>query len=247
MSALRTEKHLTPSLEDYLETLYEVIRERKVARVRDVARARGVKAGSVTPAMKRLADLGLITYERREYIELTPAGERAARRVLSRHQVLTSFLTEVLQMDPQAAEADACAMEHHISDEAMDHMVRIFEFMRSCPSAETDFLQRMQGCSKVNTEQPRCAHPCEHQQGSQAPESSMSIADLTPGQSGRIRQIKVSGAIRQGLLDMGLIPDAVVRLERVAPSGDPLWIRLRGYQLSLRMSDARAVLISEAN
>lgn len=237
---------LTPSLEDYLETIYEVIRERKVARVRDIVLARNVKAGSVTPAMKRLADLGLITYERREYIELTPAGEKAARRVLSRHQVLTSFLAEVLKISPQTAEADACAMEHHISDEAMDRMVRFFEFMRSCPNTETGFLDRFHNCSKVNAELPECPHQCglaDDPLHTEKPEKS--IADLKPGESGRVRQINTSGAIRQRLLDMGLLPDVVIRIERVAPTGDPIWIKLRGYQLSLRMNEARAVLVTQ--
>jgi len=239
-------KQLTPSLEDYLETIYEVIRERKVARVRDLVQARGVKAGSVTPAMKRLADLGLITYTRREYIELTPAGEQAARRVLSRHQILTSFLSEVLQMSPETAEADACAMEHHISDEAMDSMVRFFEFMRSCPNTESGFLSRFHSCSKVNSALSECPHQCELRVDAPTVETpQMSIADLKPGESGRVRQINTSGAIRQRLLDMGVLPDVVIRVERVAPTGDPIWIKLRGYQLSLRMSEARAVLVSE--
>jgi DtxR family transcriptional regulator, Mn-dependent transcriptional regulator len=224
-----------------------VIRERKVARVRDIAQARNVKAGSVTPAMKRLADLGLVTYGRREFIELTPAGEEAARRVLSRHQILTTFLSEVLMMSKESAEVDACAMEHHISDEAMDRMVRFFEFMRSCPNTEPGFLHRFHACSMVNTELPECPHQCEQRKRKNSDEKPlMSLADLKPGESGTVRQINTSGAIRQRLLDMGVLPDVVVRIERVAPSGDPVWIKLHGYQLSLRMNEAKAVLISDA-
>jgi len=196
--------------------------------------------------MKRLADLGLVTYERREYIELTPEGERAARRVLSRHQILTSFLSEVLMMPAEAAEADACAMEHHISDEAMDRMVRFFEFMRSCPNPEPGFLQRFHDCSIVNNELPECPHQCNLRKGLNQEETPlMSIADLKPGETGRVRQINTSGSIRQRLLDMGVLPDVDVRVERVAPSGDPIWIKLHGYQLSLRMNEARAVLVTE--
>ncbi len=224
-----------------------MIRDRKVARVRDIVQARNVKAGSVTPAMKRLADLGLITYERREYIELTPEGEEAARRVLSRHQILTTFLSEVLMMSKESAEIDACAMEHHISDEAMDRMVRFFEFMRSCPNTEPGFLHRFHTCSKVNSELPECPNQCERR-NSQLPQENplMSIADLKPGESGRVRQINTTGAIRQRLLDMGVLPDVIVHIERVAPTGDPIWIKLHGYQLSLRTNEARAILVAEA-
>ena len=202
-------KPLTASLEDYLETIYELIRDRKVARVRDIAKARGVKAGSVTPAMKRLAEHGLITYEQREYIELTAAGEEAARRVLSRHQILTSFFNEVLQMEPPDAERDACAIEHHLSDEAMDRMVRFFEFMRSCPNSHPGFLERFHGCSQINKDVPQCPHPCEFQVPNKPHrEPTLSLAHLKPGQTGLVRQVNASGAIRQRLLDMGVLPDA---------------------------------------
>lgn len=237
---------LTPSLEDYLETIYEVIRERKVARVRDIAKARNVKSSSVTPAMKRLADLGYITYERREYIGLTPTGEEAARKVLSRHQILTSFLGEVLQMSPEAAESDACAMEHHISDEAMDRMVRFFEFMRSCPNTEPDFLKRFHECSQVHQNGPQCPERCTLSNDDQRhKESTVSLAELKPGETGRVRQVNALGAVRQRLLDMGVLPDALIRVERVAPAGDPIWVKLRGYQISLRMNEAKAVLVAQ--
>ena len=88
---------LTASLEDYLETIYRLVREKRFARVRDIAQARGVKAGSVSPAMKRLAELGLIAYQQREYIGLTAEGERAARRIYARHQLLTSFFHDLLK------------------------------------------------------------------------------------------------------------------------------------------------------
>jgi Fe2+ transport system protein FeoA len=72
----------------------------------------------------------------------------------------------------------------------------------------------------------------------------MSVSDLKPGQHGTIRQVDAKGAIRQRLLDMGLLPEAVLRVERVAPTGDPVWISLRGSQIALRRKEAQSVLIS---
>ncbi len=71
----------------------------------------------------------------------------------------------------------------------------------------------------------------------------MSISELKPGQSARVTQVNGSGAIRQRLLDMGLVPRTTVKLERVAPAGDPIWIRVDGYQLSLRRSEAATILV----
>ena len=53
-----------------------------------------------------------------------------------------------------------------------------------------------------------------------------------------------TGAIRQRLLDMGILPKHLVEVERVAPAGDPIWIRLEGYQLSLRRAEASSILVA---
>jgi ferrous iron transport protein A len=71
----------------------------------------------------------------------------------------------------------------------------------------------------------------------------VSIRDLQVGQKGRIVQVNARGAVRQRLLDMGLLPDVPVRLERLAPTGDPLWISLQGSQIALRRKEAESVLI----
>jgi Fe2+ transport system protein FeoA len=71
----------------------------------------------------------------------------------------------------------------------------------------------------------------------------MSVSELKPGQRGKVTQVNARGAIRQRLLDMGVLPDMVVELERVAPTGDPLWIKLEGSQLALRQSEAEAVRV----
>jgi ferrous iron transport protein A len=71
-----------------------------------------------------------------------------------------------------------------------------------------------------------------------------SIANLVPGQRARVVSIGGGGAIRQRLLDMGLMRRAIVEVQRVAPSGDPIWIRLDGYQLSLRRREAASVKVA---
>jgi Fe2+ transport system protein FeoA len=67
------------------------------------------------------------------------------------------------------------------------------------------------------------------------------IADLRPGQSGRVTRIAAAGALRQRLLDLGLLPDTLIHVERAAIGGDPLWIRCHGARLALRGSEARAI------
>ena len=234
---------LTSALEDYLETIYELVRDNKLARVRDIARARGVRSASVSPAMRRLSDLGLIRYVQREYIDLTEIGEEAARRIYARHQLLSRFFHEILQIPADAAAADACAMEHSLSDLGMDHLVRFFEFMHICPEGH-HFLDRFRSCPQLSHDSPEC-NRCSHLNEQDPGEETKSIAQLKPGDRARVTQVSGTGAVRQRLLDMGILPDVCVEVERVAPAGDPIWIKLQGFQLSLRIKEASSVLVVE--
>ncbi len=74
----------------------------------------------------------------------------------------------------------------------------------------------------------------------------MTIADLKIGQSGIITSVGGEGALRLRFLDMGLIPGTQVQLQKVAPMGDPIQIRVRGYELTIRQADARMIGLQEA-
>lgn len=72
----------------------------------------------------------------------------------------------------------------------------------------------------------------------------MMTLDLLPlGQEARITAVGGEGPLRCRLLDMGLIPKTAVRVEKVAPLGDPIELRVRGYALSLRKADARNIQV----
>ena len=71
----------------------------------------------------------------------------------------------------------------------------------------------------------------------------MSVENLKPGTKGRVTRIEGDGAIRQRLLDMGILPDVLIEMERVSPVGDPVWIKLQGTQLSLRCTEAASIWI----
>lgn len=71
------------------------------------------------------------------------------------------------------------------------------------------------------------------------------LDELGLGESAVIEKIGGEGALRLHLLDMGLIPRTKVTLEKRAPMGDPIEIRIRGYELTLRVSDAKNVVVKE--
>lgn len=73
----------------------------------------------------------------------------------------------------------------------------------------------------------------------------MTLRDLQIGQSARILTVGGTGALRQHFLDMGLLPDVVVTLVKLAPMGDPMELRLHGYELTLRLDDAAQIMVEE--
>ncbi len=69
----------------------------------------------------------------------------------------------------------------------------------------------------------------------------MTIRDCKPGQSGRILSVGGEGALRQHFLDMGVIPGAAFTVVKLAPMGDPMELRIHGYELTLRLQDAEKI------
>ena len=110
---------LQESGEMYLETILILSRERGHVRSIDISEYMGYSKPSVSRAVGLLKSGEYITMDEDGSISLTPAGRRIAEKILSRHTLLTQML-EHLGVDRQTASADACKMEHVISDETFE-------------------------------------------------------------------------------------------------------------------------------
>ena len=102
------------SAEDYLETMLMLEEQNGYIRSIDIARHLGVTKPSVSYAVKRLKESGYINMEANGPITLAPPGRKIAKRIYERHKALTTFL-ELLGVDEEQAEEDACKIEHVIS------------------------------------------------------------------------------------------------------------------------------------
>ena len=72
-------------------------------------------------------------------------------------------------------------------------------------------------------------------------DKQMTVKDLKPGKSAEVTKVGGEGALRQHFLDMGVIPGAKITVTQLAPMGDPMEIRIHGYELTLRLSDAEKI------
>ncbi len=114
------------SSEDYLKMMYTLQTEKGYIRSVDVAAGLGVTKPSVSYAVKRLKEAGMITMESTGEIRLTDAGLAIAQKTYDRHQALTSLLM-YMGVEEELACEDACKIEHDISDETFSAIMKFAE------------------------------------------------------------------------------------------------------------------------
>ena len=131
---------LTPSLEDYLETILILSEEKKIARVKDISRRMGVRTASVVGALKNLENKGYVIHEKYGYVELTEKGKKAAEQVYHRHKILKKFFLGVLDLSEDEAERNACNIEHYLTHEAVERFLKFINFIEECPLGQPHWL-----------------------------------------------------------------------------------------------------------
>lgn len=137
-------KALTPVMEDYLEAIFDLNKEKKVVRVKDIAKRLDVKMPTVTSMLKSLNKRGLVNYEKYEYVELTAEGLDVGREMRRRHGILYRFLTDILKIDVHMADEEACKMEHTLSQATLDRFTDFMAFVQKCPRAGDNWLRNFE-------------------------------------------------------------------------------------------------------
>ena len=109
------------SAENYLETILVLQNRLGMVRSIDIVNELDLSKPSVSVAMKKLREGGYIEMDREGYITLLPSGLEIARRINDRHQLLTRLFVK-LGVSERTAEADACKIEHDLSEETMQKL-----------------------------------------------------------------------------------------------------------------------------
>ena len=151
-----TARQLSASLEDYLEAVWLLVRRDRVARVRDIAERLKVGMPSVTAALKSLAKRKLVKYDPYQVVTLTAAGRSMAEEISGRHRFLREFLTGVLGLDNDAAEANACRLEHAVDAELLERLRSFTRFIERCPRLGEDWVAKFQEFRSEGEDPSRC-------------------------------------------------------------------------------------------
>ncbi len=245
-------KTLSVSIEDYLEAIFHLVRENTVARSKDIAERLKVNRSSVTGMLQSLRDRGFVNYERYGFVTLTDEGEKVASRVVRRHEALRDFMVHVLSIDEDEADSAACHMEHGIPLRIVERFTEFADFVKACPRAGAKWVHGFGYCCEEAEIAPqnceRCIELCledvrKKQQKRADSEMCIPLSELKPGEKAQIEKLAGGGAVKRRIRDMGVTTGSLVEVVRVAPLGDPIDVKIKGYHLSLRKEEAADISV----
>lgn len=134
---------ITKSLEDYIEYIYTSLSNGKELKAIDIAKKFNISRASVSEALIRLCELGLVIYEGRKGIIVTEKGEIEAKRVIKKHQILLNFFNKTLNIEFEKASDNACKIEHVIDDDVVSILEKFNQFSDK-NNLKKDFMEFIQ-------------------------------------------------------------------------------------------------------
>jgi len=142
---------LTPSMEMYLKTVLRLGVDDRPVRVKDIAESLGVKMPSVS---------GLVLHPSYGEVKLSARGQKLAVGVNDRFEVLQRFLVEVLKVEEQVAEREACEIEHVLGKGTFDRMTMFLDFLENCNQNISEVIAHFHEYLDRRLEGERCPN-CE--------------------------------------------------------------------------------------
>ncbi|MDP9018725.1 MAG: metal-dependent transcriptional regulator [Candidatus Eremiobacteraeota bacterium] len=217
--------HFAESIEEYLEAVYRLEREGPGVTTSGLASELGVAPASVSGMLKKLASDGYIEHRARGEAKLTMKGLEVAVRVMRRHRLAERLLTDVLGMPWDEVHAEACMLEHAISEKVELRLIELLGNPQTCPHG-------LPIPSKDLSDPIRVGVP---------------LAQVESGSSAVVHGVteEVPEILRY-LGEVGLRPGANVLIAEKAPLGGPVTIKINGTQHAISLELARMITVVPA-
>ena len=196
---------LSRSVEDYLKVIYAVSHEGEAASTSEIAEALDVQPASVSGMVKRLAESGYVEHLPYRGVRLSAEGEREALRIIRRHRVLETYLSQRLGYSWDDVHAEAELLEHAASDELIDRMASALEDPSHDPHGAP--IPTRAGEVEITD------HP--------------TLADVRPGARVFIRAVRDDDPERLRYMEaQGLLPGVLLRVDSTDPFDGPITLRV---------------------
>lgn len=230
---------LSSSLEDYLETIFNLTAQGDVARSKDIAEAMNVAKSSVTGALRTLADKKLVNYKPYAYITLTKAGRQAAQKVAMKHHILKSFFSDILAVDPAVAQEAACKAEHALGTDIADRLMDFIEFVTHTDNENgynlADEFRAFCRDKKTRTD--------SNDQAQTFSENTIPLSKVRAGQTVTLTNIDAGDDLRSRLAAMGMVPNTKITIVSNDRPG-PFVVNVKGTKIAIGRTMAHKVMVT---
>ena len=204
MSSAAPHETLTRSVEDYLKAIYHLSGAGTPAATSDIAHLLDLAPASVTGMVKRLSEQGLLEHVPYKGVELTPAGRRAALKMVRRHRILESYLVAFLEYTWDTVHEEAERLEHAVSDALIERMALAL----GNPSVDPH------------------GDPIPAPDGTMVELVYTPLSEVPVGESVELRRVETGQADRlRYFAEHGLVPGAAVVVTGRQPFGGPVALR----------------------
>ena len=196
---------LSRSVEDYLKVIYAVSQEGEAASTSEIAEALDVQPASVSGMVKRLAESGYVEHLPYRGVRLSAEGAREALRIIRRHRILETYLSQRLGYSWDDVHAEAELLEHAASDELIDRMASALEDPSHDPHGA----------------------PIPTRAGEVEITDYPTLADVRPGARVLIRAVRDDDPERLRYMEArGLLPGVLLRVDSRDPFDGPITLRV---------------------
>jgi DtxR family Mn-dependent transcriptional regulator len=207
---------ISSQIEEYLKAIYNFEEENKgPMKTTVLAKELGLTPGTVTQIAKKMAKMGLVTYEPYAGVNLTHKGRRHARKVVRSHRVFERFLHESLGLNKMRAHTEACRLEHAVGEDTVEKM----HLYMGYPKESID-EREIPGSKDL-----------------------VPLSEVRPGQKGKVMCIKHGGAcVVSKLLGLGIAPGEDFEFLRKVGWG-PVILKVGDSEVAIGRGIARRIMV----
>jgi DtxR family transcriptional regulator, Mn-dependent transcriptional regulator len=206
---------LPSTFEDYLEAVLTITADRQEpATLQEIAAALSTVHEAADATVASLVEEGYLDRKPGGAVALTEEGRSVASRVARKHGILRCFLTEMLGIDEDAANREACTLEHDISDETIE---RLSSYMDDAQSPAV--LRRARRCRK----------------------DACTLLDCREGDTVKVDLIRRAHRNRR-LIDLGIFPGATIQIRRKLPNQSVV-VRVKGCDIAISPEIAVSIVV----
>jgi DtxR family Mn-dependent transcriptional regulator len=215
----------TESREEYLEAVFKLAATDQGATITRIAQELDVRPASASQMVTRMVETGWLRRDKssRGQIALTKVGRSEALRLVRRHRLSERFLTDYLELPWDEVHAEACRLEHVLSDAAEASLARRLGYPATCPHGR---LIPYESATAVD-------------------EPKRTLADMEPGEESIVSHISDEDPeLLRYVASSGLRPGAAIKLEEAAPFDGPLTVAVGEERHPVGLGVARKVFVA---